>query len=98
MVLRLQANQRSPFLRWKPQAIVARGDRTLTQQRTVTPEHAHQRIGLTERRCAWRTGSLATRAVAVRLRRLKQIFPTGVCDYGRPGIGQGPMDTIWRRY
>jgi hypothetical protein len=29
---------------------------------------------------------------------LKGIFPLGVCDYTRPGIGQGPMQGTWRRY
>jgi hypothetical protein len=30
--------------------------------------------------------------------RLKTIFPLGVCDYTRPGIGQGPMQGTWRKY
>ncbi|MGD1103711.1 MAG: DUF6351 family protein [Terriglobia bacterium] len=32
------------------------------------------------------------------LTRLKAIFPQGVCDYTRPGIGQGPMQGTWRKY
>jgi hypothetical protein len=32
------------------------------------------------------------------LMRLKTIFPLGVCDYTRPGIGQGPMQGTWRTY
>jgi len=30
--------------------------------------------------------------------RLKAIFPRGVCDYTRPGIGQGPVQGTWRKY
>jgi hypothetical protein len=32
------------------------------------------------------------------LTRLKAVFPQGVCDYTRPGIGQGPMQGTWRKY
>jgi hypothetical protein len=32
------------------------------------------------------------------LARLKAIFPLGVCDFTRPGIGQGPMQGTWRKY
>jgi len=32
------------------------------------------------------------------LTRLKAIFPEGVCDYTRPGIGQEPLQGIWRKY
>jgi len=32
------------------------------------------------------------------LARLKAIFPQGVCDYTRPGIGQGPMQGPWPKY
>jgi len=32
------------------------------------------------------------------LARLKAIFPQGVCDYTRPGIGQGPLQGTWRKY
>jgi hypothetical protein len=32
------------------------------------------------------------------LARLKVIFPQGVCDYTRPGIGQGPLAGTWKKY
>jgi hypothetical protein len=30
--------------------------------------------------------------------RLKALFPQGVCDYTRPGIGQGPLQKTWQKY
>ncbi|MFJ9846055.1 DUF6351 family protein [Kitasatospora sp. NPDC101155] len=30
--------------------------------------------------------------------RLRQAFPTGVCDYTRPGTGQHQKATTWRDY
>jgi hypothetical protein len=30
--------------------------------------------------------------------RLRAIFPEGVCDYARPGVGQERVDRTWRRY
>jgi hypothetical protein len=30
--------------------------------------------------------------------RLKQIFPQGVCDYSRPGVGQIHKPEPWLRY
>ncbi len=35
---------------------------------------------------------------ADQLQRLRAIFPQGVCDYTRPGIGQGPVQGAWREY
>ena len=32
------------------------------------------------------------------LNRLKAIFPEGVCDYSKPGIGQLPLERTWIRY
>jgi hypothetical protein len=32
------------------------------------------------------------------LTRFKAIFPQGVCNYGVPGIGQGPLQGTWRKY
>jgi len=32
------------------------------------------------------------------LARLKAIFPNGVCDFTRPGIGQVPLEGTWRKY
>jgi hypothetical protein len=32
------------------------------------------------------------------LARLKSIFPAGVCDYTVPGVGQNPLEGVWRRY
>ena len=33
-----------------------------------------------------------------KLERLKAIFPSGVCDYSRPGVGQQVTKTTWLRY
>jgi hypothetical protein len=30
--------------------------------------------------------------------RLKAIFPDGVCDYSKPGVGQGPIKGTYQRY
>jgi hypothetical protein len=30
--------------------------------------------------------------------RLKAVFPQGVCDYSRPGVGQQRVDGVWHRY
>jgi hypothetical protein len=30
------------------------------------------------------------------LTRLKQIFPTGVCDWSKPGVEQQPMTGTWQ--
>jgi Tannase-like family of unknown function (DUF6351) len=30
--------------------------------------------------------------------RLGAIFPSGVCDYSRPGVGQRPLAATWIRY
>lgn len=30
--------------------------------------------------------------------RLAKIFPTGVCDFSKPGVGQGPIKGTYRRY
>jgi len=35
---------------------------------------------------------------ADQLRRLKAVFPAGVCDYSRPGIGQEVTRTTWQRF
>lgn len=32
------------------------------------------------------------------LTRLRAVFPQGVCDYTRPGIGQGLVQGTWRKY
>jgi hypothetical protein len=32
------------------------------------------------------------------LARLKTIFPQGVCDYSRPGIGQRTVTRVWQSY
>lgn len=32
------------------------------------------------------------------LARLKAVFPTGVCDYSRPGIGQQLTRSVWQQY
>jgi hypothetical protein len=30
--------------------------------------------------------------------RLKAVFPLGVCDYSRPGVGQRPVNGTWKKY
>jgi hypothetical protein len=30
--------------------------------------------------------------------RLKAVFPQGVCDYSRQGVGQQRVDGVWHRY
>ena len=32
------------------------------------------------------------------LSRLSAVFPGGVCDYSKPGIGQVPLERTWIRY
>jgi hypothetical protein len=32
------------------------------------------------------------------LDRLRAVFPEGVCDWGRPGVGQVPLEGSWLRY
>jgi hypothetical protein len=32
---------------------------------------------------------------AERIARLRQVFPDGVCDYGKPGVGQVPLAGTW---
>jgi len=35
---------------------------------------------------------------AAQLERLKAVFPDGVCDYSKPGVGQQPPAGTWQRY
>jgi hypothetical protein len=35
---------------------------------------------------------------ASQLERLRAVFPTGVCDYSRPGVGQQLTQNTWQRY
>ena len=30
--------------------------------------------------------------------RLKAVFPTGVCDFTKPGVGQVPLKGTYQRY
>jgi hypothetical protein len=30
--------------------------------------------------------------------RLRQVFPDGVCDYAKPGVGQVPLKGVYQRY
>ena len=32
------------------------------------------------------------------LNRLRAVFPDGVCDFSKPGIGQVPLERTWIRY
>jgi hypothetical protein len=36
-----------------------------------------------------------TPPTAEQLAQLRQIFPDGVCDYGKPGVGQVPLAGTW---
>ena len=35
---------------------------------------------------------------AEQLGRLRAVFPEGVCDYSKPGVGQQPLEGTWLRY
>jgi hypothetical protein len=35
---------------------------------------------------------------ADQLRRLNRVFPTGVCNYDKPGIGQSRLNSVWQRF
>jgi hypothetical protein len=35
---------------------------------------------------------------AGQLAQLEDIFPTGVCDWSEPGVGQAPLDTTWHDF
>jgi len=35
---------------------------------------------------------------ADQMKRLKAVFPSGVCDYSRPGVGQEMTNTTWQQY
>ena len=39
--------------------------------------------------------SYAVTFTAAEQRRLKAIFPKGVCDYAKPGVKQVPLDGTW---
>jgi hypothetical protein len=30
--------------------------------------------------------------------RMEKIFPTGVCDFSKPGVGQVPLKGVYQRY
>ena len=32
------------------------------------------------------------------LSRLKRVFPAGVCDFSKPGVGRVPFGGVWQRY
>jgi len=40
----------------------------------------------------------AGRLTEPELRRLRILFPEGVCDYGRPGVGQEHAVATWQRF
>lgn len=40
----------------------------------------------------------AQELTADQLIRLRIVFPEGVCDYSKPGVGQVPLDGTWLRY
>jgi hypothetical protein len=35
---------------------------------------------------------------AAQMAQLRAVFPTGVCDYRRPGVGQRRLSASWQRY
>lgn len=39
-----------------------------------------------------------TKLTAAQLTRLRQIFPTGVCNWTKPGVGQVPLAATWINY
>ncbi len=41
---------------------------------------------------------LADRVDAAQLERLRSVFPDGVCDWARPGVGSVPVEGSWRSY
>lgn len=40
----------------------------------------------------------AERLTAPQMERLKALFPTGVCDYARPGVGQTNLAATWQQF
>jgi hypothetical protein len=38
------------------------------------------------------------RFTAAETAQLKALFPQGVCDYSRPGVGQQPPDGTWQMF
>jgi hypothetical protein len=71
------------------------------------PNHADPRIAagapLTDDvlKCALRAinpGEYAHPMTNEQLTRLQAVFPGGVCDYSRPGVGQRQPETTWRKY
>jgi len=40
----------------------------------------------------------ARRLTGEQMRRLGAVFPSGVCDYSRPGLGQQIVQTTWQQY
>jgi hypothetical protein len=44
------------------------------------------------------TGDYAQSLSAEQFRRLRDVFPTGVCDYTRPGVGQERTQGVWHHY
>jgi len=71
------------------------------------PQHADPRIVAGEPRtddvlkCALKPVSLTDYVhplTTQELQRLKAVFPTGVCDYSRPGIGQKIVPATWQNF
>jgi len=41
---------------------------------------------------------IADRLSATQVDRLRAVFPDGVCDYSKPGVGTAPVEQAWRSY
>lgn len=49
-------------------------------------------------KCALKPLSAPATFTASQKARLRAVFPTGVCDYTRPGVGQRPLAGVWQSY
>ncbi|TDW21952.1 DUF6351 family protein [Kribbella kalugense] len=54
-------------------------------------------VGMTTLKCALKPLDFSGFSAADRVK-LRQAFPSGVCDYSKPGIGQRPPAGIWLNY
>jgi hypothetical protein len=75
--------------------------------RDAYPVHADPRIAAGEAqrgdiiKCALKPVAMdayKTTFTAAQKARLERIFPDGVCDWTKPGIGQRPLAGVWRSY
>jgi hypothetical protein len=62
---------------------------------------AGEPLGETVLKCALRpldVNAYPVRFTASEQKTLRETFRTGVCDYGRPGVGQDQRPAVWRDY